>query len=380
MDITLGVEEECFLVDPESLDLLADPDPAIFKALEEHPGPHDFVHELLRTQVETNTRVCESVAEVREAVIECRQTVSEVAAEYGAVVMAASTHPFAKWQSQMITPKERYQKFSVVYQETLRRFLIGGMHIHAGFGDLDTRVRVMTALRRFIPVFNALSASSPFDSNRQTGFKSWRLNIVGSLPRTGVPEAYHSASEFQELLSEYQRWNFIKDGTELWWDIRPSHRYPTVELRVCDVCTLVEDTVCLVALYASLISWLERKDRKGQLPYDLRSEIIRENRWQAARYGMFAFLADPVSGERVDIYEQVAELVDTLSEDARHLGCESELNHALEILRLGTGADRQLDHYRSCRLDGATHDEALRSVVKLILSETTKGFHSASTD
>ena len=368
--ITLGVEEECFLVDPRSRNLLADPDPGIFDACERHAGPHKVVRELLRTQVEINTRVCASVAEVRTALREARRLVIKAAEQYGAVVMAASTHPFAVWQTQLTTPKERYRQFAITYQETLRRFLVGGMHIHAGFGDPDSRIRVMTALRRYLPLFHALSGSSPFDSASETGFKSFRLNIIGTLPRTGLPGPLHSRAEYDRFVADYQRLRFLTNASELWWDIRPSYAYPTVELRICDVCTRIEDAVCIAALYASLIRRLLRKDRDGALPPEPPTGIIAENRWQAQRYGVLAFLGDPDEGTRVDIEDYAAGLVEELADDARALGCESEVRHALTIIREGAGADRQVDHYRLCRLEGATNEEALRAVVDRIVAET----------
>ena len=221
--ITLGVEEEFFLVDPESRDLLVDPDQRIFEACERECGPHKVVREFLRSQIETNTRVCASVAEVRQALRETRRLVVEAAEKHGAGVLAASTHPFASWRAQTHTPRERYARFVSTYRDTVRRFVISGMHIHAGFGDADRRIRVMTALRRYLPLLHALSASSPFDDGHETGFKSFRLTLVGGLPRTGLPGPFRSWAEYDRLLAEYRRMTFIADGGELWWDIRPSH-------------------------------------------------------------------------------------------------------------------------------------------------------------
>ena len=187
VDITFGIEEEFFLVDPDSRDMIADPDPGVFDWCEKNRGPHGFVHEFLRSQIETNTRVCESVADLRSALKETRRVVVEAAARHGATVMAASTHPFAAWESQMSTPKERYERLANTLQESARRLLVGGMHIHAGFGDADSRIRVMTAMRRYLPLLHAVSTSSPFNAGRETGFKSYRLSIIGALPRTGLP-------------------------------------------------------------------------------------------------------------------------------------------------------------------------------------------------
>ena len=380
LTITLGVEEEFFLVDPESRDLLPDPDPGIFDACEKNRGPHKVVREFFRTQIETNTRVCESVADVRAALGETRRLVIEAAERHGAAVMAASTHPFAAWKAQVTTPRDRYERFAITFQETTRQFLVGGMHIHAGFGDPDSRIRVMTAVRRHLPVLHALSTSSPFTDGRETGFKSYRLNLVGGLPRTSLPGPLWSRAEYDRLVADYRRMDFIDDGSELWWDIRPSHAYPTVEMRICDVCTRLDDAVCMAALYASLIRMLLRQDREGALPAEPPTEIIAENRWLAQRYGVLAFFGDPRGGGRMDIDDWTAELVEALAGDARALGCEAELRHALAIIREGAGADRQIDLFRLRRLEGDTVEEALRHVVDLVLADTREGIGEASRD
>ena len=377
--ITLGVEEELFLVDPGSRDLLTDPAVGIFETCERTCGPHKVVREFLRSQIEINTRVCGSVAEVRAALRDTRRIVIEAAGQYGAAVMAASTHPFASWRSQAITPKERYKRFAVTFQEGVRQFVVSGMHVHAGFGDSDTRIRVMTALRRYLPLLHALSTSSPFNAGHETGFKSYRLSLVDSLPRTGMPGPLRSRQEYDRLLSEYQRMNFLNDGSELWWDIRPSHAYPTVELRICDVCTRIEDAVSIAALYACLIRWLWRQDREGRLPPEPLTELIAEDRWIAQRYGVFAFFGDRTSGAgRVDIADYLSEMVDELAADARALDCEAEIRRTPDIVMNGTSADRQIDLYRLRRLEGDTEAEALRRVVDLVLAETREHLDNAS--
>lgn len=373
LNITLGVEEEFFLVDPESRDLLADPDPQIFETCKANQGPHKVVHEFLRSQIEISTRVCTSVNDVRSALLETRRVMIDGAAQYGAMVLATSTHPFAAWDEQLPTPNDRYEIFANTYQESVRRLLVGGLHIHAGFGDPETRIRVMTALRRYLPVLNALSASSPFSGGRETGFKCGRLNLMGALPRTRMPRQLYSKAEFDRLVQDYQRMEFISDGSELWWDIRPSHTFPTIELRICDACPRLEDTLAIVALYASLVRWLLRQALEDRLPLEPPTEIIAENVWLAQRYGVLAFLGDTMKGGRVDIADMVTRLVDDLSEDAQALGCENELRHILDTIREGAGADRQIDCYRLSLLDGATKEEALRSVVDMTLAETAAG-------
>ncbi|MXX75200.1 MAG: carboxylate-amine ligase [Holophagales bacterium] len=368
--ITLGVEEELFLVDPDSRDLLNDPDPRIFEACGEASGGQKIVHEFLRSQIETNTAVHDSVAGVREGLKAARRLVVEAAQAHGAAVIGASTHPFAAWEAQLPTPKDRYRQFASTYQETVRRLVICGMHVHAGFGDFDTRVRVMTALRRYLPLFIGLSASSPFGEGRESGFKCNRLNLFEAMPRTSIPGPLASRAGYEALVGEYQRMTFITDGSEIWWDIRPSHKFPTVELRICDTCPAIEDAMCIVALYASLIRMLARRDREGALPPEPPTEIIVENKWLAQRYGMLAFLGDTRRGGRIDIADELQELADELAEDARALGCEQELRHCLKIVRDGSSADRQLDLYRLRLVEGASKDEALRDVVDLLVSET----------
>ncbi|MYA90739.1 MAG: carboxylate-amine ligase [Synechococcus sp. SB0669_bin_8] len=369
--ITLGVEEELFLVDPQSGDLWADPDVGIFETCGTTCGPHKVVREFFRCQIETNTRVCHSVAEVRTALQETRRTVVDAAARYGASVMASSTHPFAAWQAQKVTPSERYQRFLANFQDSVRRFVISGMHIHAGFGDPETRIVVMTALRRYLPLLHALSTSSPFSSGRETGFKSYRLNLLDGLPRTGIPNPLYSRADYDRMMAEYRRMAFIQDGSELWWDIRPSHAFPTIELRICDVCTRIEDGVAMVALYACLIRWLMRQARLGTLPAEPFTELIEEDRWIAQRYGVSAvFGHQSCDGGRMKCLHVLEALVGQLTDDARVLDCEAELRHALAIVRDGTCADRQLDFYRHRRQEGDSHQEALRHVVDLLLIQT----------
>ena len=372
LSITLGVEEECFLVDPDSLDLVRDPDPGFLDACQHNAGPHKVVPELLRCQVETNTRVCTSIAELGEARRDVRRILVETAARYGMKILAISTHPFADWQVQSITRKERYQRLTTRMQDVVRRALIGGMHIHAGFGDADQRVRVMTALRQYLPVFNALSSSSAFSESRDTGFKSWRLSVFGGLPRTGVPGPLASEEQYQEVLDRFRHMELISDGSELWWDIRPSHAFPTVELRICDTVPLLDDGTGIAALYASLIRRLMRLDADGDLRQGPPVEIISENRWLAQRYGALAFLGAEAGG-REDIADIVARLIDEVAEDAEALGCADEVARMHDIIRFGTAADRQVDLYRLRRLEKSPHDDALRAVIESMIEESTRG-------
>ena len=373
MTITLGVEEELFLIDPETRDLLSDPDPGIFEACDRAAGREQVVREFLRSQIETNTAVHESVAELREGMKASRKIVVDAARAHGAEVMAASSHPFADWESQLPTAKERYREFASTFQETVRRLVICGMHVHAGFADFDTRIRVMTALRRYLPLFIGLSGSSPFGGGRESGFKCNRLNLFQAMPRTSIPGPLASRADYEELVGEYKRLELIKDGSEIWWDIRPSSRFPTVELRVCDTCPSIEDALSIAALYSSLIRMLSRCEREGTLPPEPPTVIIVENKWLAQRYGLVAFLGDTRRGGRIDIADELEGLVEELAEDASALGCEAELRRCLDMVREGSSADRQLDLFRLRVLEGADQEEALRDVVDLVVAETVAG-------
>ena len=369
--VTLGVEEELFLVDPRSRDLLPDPDVGIFETCGTTCGPHKVVREFFRCQIETNTRICNSVAEVRTALQDTRRIVIDAAARHGAVVMASSTHPFAPWQMQKVCPSDRYKCFLANFQDGVRNFVVNGMHIHAGFGDPDTRILVMTALRRYLPLLHALSGSSPFSSSRETGFKSYRLSLLGGLPRTGMPNPLYARADYDQMMAEYRRMAFVRDGSELWWDIRPSHAFPTIELRICDVCTRIEDGVSIAALYACLIRWLMRQARLGRLPAEPLTELIEEDRWIAQRYGVAAaFGQRNCDGGRVKCLHLLEELLEQLADDARVLDCEAELRHALIIVRDGTCADHQLDLYHHRRQEGDSHQEALGHVADLLLTRT----------
>ena len=240
--ISLGIEEELFLIDPSSRDLLTHPSPEIIEECKRKSGKHKVVPEFLCSQIEINTKVCGSIADVREALKETRRLIVNAAEHQGAAAIAASTHPFAAWDVQTPTPGERYHRLAVTWQESIRRFLAGGMHIHVGFGDPNSRLRVMTACRRYLPLLHALSTSSPFSVGRETGYKSHRLNLYSVLHRTGVPQPLRSRAQYDDLIANYQQLEFIEDARELWWDIRLAFAYPTIELRICDICPRIDDT------------------------------------------------------------------------------------------------------------------------------------------
>ncbi len=372
-DLTLGIEEEFFLVDRDTLDLVAGPDPGLLAAFAELEGTSRVVPELLRSQVELNSPVCHSVVEAREAIVAARGAMLGHTDRYGIALMGSSTHPFAAWETQAVTPNERYREFAVLYQTVIRQLLASGMHVHAGFGSPDERIEVLTAMRRYLPLFLTLSGSSPFSGGHVTGFKSARMNLMAALPRSGLPPVLSTWADYEQIVGNYRRLGFVQDGSEVWWDLRPSVRFPTLELRIADICPDVDDAMSIVALYACLVRHLLHAVRAGRLPADPPPEIIQQNRWLAQRYGVVAFLADFESGTRVDLMDYVEELLGVLAADAAVLACEREIEHVRTIIREGSSADRQLDHFRLCRLDGAGVEEALRSVAQLIVDETRRG-------
>ncbi len=373
-EITLGIEEELMIVDPGSRDVVPEPDGQVLVQASEQAGENKVVSEFLRSQVETNSRVCASIAEVEQSLRETRRCVIDAARAHGARIIASSTHPWARWQDQKVTEKERYQRAEILMQDSVRQFFIGGMHIHAGFGDDDRRIEVMHALRGYLAVFLVLSCSSPFHGGRLTGLKSYRQMAITALPRTGTPPAMRSRSDYDTVLERYLAIEAVEDGSELRWDIRPSASYPTIELRICDICPRIEDAVSIAALYACLIRHLDARLESGERLESIPPESIEEGRWLAQRYGTFAFLPHwNGAGGRIDVEDLVIELVDMLRDDADALGCEAALARIPSIISEGNSADRQEDVYRQAILDGADNREALQKVVDLVIAETEPG-------
>ena len=370
MTPTLGIEEELMVVSEDTGDAVADPDPAIFETCAANRGPHQVVNELLRSQIETGTRVCTSIAQLRASLYETRNIVIDGARRHGTAVIASSTHPFARWQEQRVTARRRYEEAEIAYQQEVRRFFVGGMHIHAGFGTPDLRIRVMTAIRPYVPLLLALSASSPFYSGQLTGLKSYRQSVIAGLPRTGMPRPIHSHADYEAIVHRYREVGAIGHASEIRWDIRPSASYPTLELRICDICPRAEDAIAIAALYGCLIRHLARRIEAGAPPPPASEESIEHSRWLAQRYGTLAFLPAGDPPRLVDIEDSSQELVAQLREDADALRCRSDLDHIAHIIRYGSSADRQEDVYRQRRIDGASHSEALEAVVDAVIAET----------
>jgi carboxylate-amine ligase len=370
---TLGIEEEYLLVDRETRDLAGDHCGEIIERCasrcDGQVGP-----ELLKPQIEVGTRVCRTVAEARDNLAHLRSTVAECAAEYGLAPIAASTHPFATWRAQTHTERERYHELTREMQAAARRLLICGMHVHVAIEDEELRIDLMSQLSYFLPHLLAMSCSSPFWQGRETGLKSYRLTVFDALPRTGIPERFNSHAEYRRHVQILVEAGIIEDASRIWWDLRPSSRYPTLETRVMDVCTTLDDTLALAALNVCILRMLYRLRRRNQRWRIYTPMLLRENRWRAMRYSFEEGLIDLALGRVVPFAELLEELIELTAEDAAELGCEAQLEHLREILRRGTSAHRQEAVYRDRLAGGGDEQAAQRAVVDFLVDETVRGF------
>ncbi|MDJ0699729.1 MAG: carboxylate-amine ligase [Woeseiaceae bacterium] len=369
---TLGVEEEYLLVDKDTRALIIDPPEELMTEAEERCGAQ-VTAELLRSQIEIGTKVCQNIQEVREDLSCLRRNIIDVAANHNLAPIAASTHPFAQWRDQKQTEKERYQNLTVEMQAAARRLVICGMHVHVGIEDDELRIDLMNQLSYFLPHLLALSCSSPFWMGRDTGLKSYRLTVFDSLPRTGVPERFASWAEYQRHVNIMIDAGLIEDSTRIWWDLRPSARFPTLETRVMDVCTRINDTIALTALLACIMRMLYRLRTRNQRWRIYTPMLIKENRWRAMRYSFDEGLVDLAKGEVVPFDHLIEELMSLVGEDAVALGCTEELAMVHNILQRGTSAHRQLKDYELERAAGASEEDALRAVVDTLIADTAIG-------
>jgi carboxylate-amine ligase len=369
---TLGIEEEYLLVDKETRGLVIDPPETLMAEAEEKLGAQ-VTSELLRSQIEIGTRVCSNIQEAHEDLAKLRRNVIEVAGNHGLAPIAASTHPFSEWTDQKHTEKDRYDQLTHEMQGAARRLVICGMHVHVGIDDDELRIDLMNQMSYFLPHMLALSCSSPFWHGRDTGLKSYRLTIFDALPRTGIPERFASWAEYQRHVGILQNAGLIDDATRIWWDLRPSGRFPTLETRIMDVCTRIDDTVALAALLACVMRMLWRLRTRNQRWRIYTPMLIRENRWRAMRYSFDEGLIDLARGQVVPFNELMDELCSLVAEDARALGCEKEIKGVHDILSRGTSAHRQLKDYELEQASGASSEEALKAVVDTLIADTAEG-------
>ena len=371
-EFTLGIEEEYFLVDKTTRDVVGDPPDGMLAEFEALLGAQ-VSPEFLRSQIEIGTRVCASLEEARADLRRLRGTIASVAAGYGMAPIAAATHPLARWEAQKTTERVRYQSLESDLQGVGRRLAICGMHVHIGIPDDELRIDLLNQASYFLPHLLALSTSSPFWQGENTGLKSYRLAVFDEMPRTGTPERFASWGEYRRHVDILVGAGLIEDATKLWWDLRPSDRFPTLEMRITDCCTRLEDTVSIAALFRCLLRMLWRLKRENQRWRLYSRMLIDENRWRAQRYGFDQGLVDFGRGAIVPYTELLEEILTLIEPDARHFGCVAEVVHAREILARGTSADRQLAVFEEALSAGATRADALAAVVDWLVAETVRG-------
>jgi len=299
-----------------------------------------------------------------------RATMARLADEHGLAPIAASTHPFARWSAQEPTERDRYQAIARDLAGVGRRLVICGMHVHVGVEDDELRIDLMNQARYFLPHLLVLSTSSPFAEGEDTGLKCYRLAAYQELPRTGLPGRFESWEEYRHTVDLLVRNGIIEDASKIWWDVRPSSRFPTLEMRVTDVCTRLEDAVCVAAMYVSILRMLYRIRRNNQTWRTYPLFLLSENRWRAQRYGVAGTLFDFGKGELVPFRDLVDELIVLLGEDAEALGCRAEIEHARTIVTRGTSADRQVACFERRLAQSASRADALAAVVDHLIAET----------
>jgi carboxylate-amine ligase len=374
---TIGIEEEYLLVERASRDLVREMPQALFDAAQS-ALQGQVAREFLKSQIEVGTSVHATPREAGAELARLRATVARLADEHGLAPLAVSTHPFARWNAQQPTERERYQAIAKDLAGVGRRLVICGMHVHVGIEDDELRIDLFNQARYFLPHLLVLSTSSPFAEGEDTGLKCYRLAAYDELPRTGMPGRFEGWQEYVQTIDLLVRNGIIEDASKIWWDLRPSSRFPTLEMRVTDVCTRLQDAVCVAAMYVCILRMLYRLRRANQMWRTYPLFLLAENRWRAQRYGVAGTLFDLGKGELVPFRDLVEELLVMLREDAEALGCLREIEHARTIVARGTSADRQVACFERLTAQGMPREDALRGVVDHLIDETVAGGTAAT--
>jgi len=364
---TLGIEEEYLLVDQETLDLAAAPEElmeACKSELKDQVSP-----EFLQCQIEVGTGICETISDAREDLGNLRRCIKRVANAHGLAPLAVSTHPFADWVDQHHTRKDRYDSLQKDLGGVVRRLLICGMHVHVGLPDDDLRMDINNQLSYFLPHLLALSCSSPFWQGRDTELASYRLTVFDNLPRTGLPPVFSSYSEYERNVQVIIDSGLIEDTSKIWWDLRPSARFPTIEALICDVSPKLEHTLSIAALIQSLTAMLCELKAHNQRWRQYGHFLIEENRWRAQRYGVSEGLIDFGRGQVIDYALLLDEMIELARPHAEKLGCIREVENTRNILKEGNSAARQRRVFHEATEKGADRKEALREVVRSLVAE-----------
>jgi carboxylate-amine ligase len=361
--LTIGIEEEYQIIDPTTRELCS----YVQRFLERGHTvlPDQIRPEFLQSQVEAGTRICEDVHEARLELVRMRRSIQELAESEGLWVAAAGTHPFSSWARQEVSPFGRYPELARFLQDVGRRLLIFGMHVHVGIEDRELLIDVMNQIRYFLPHVLALSTSSPFWHGRDTGLKSYRSVVFESLPRTGIPQQFGAYADYRSYVDTLLATGSIDEPTHIWWDVRPSEKFPTLEVRIPDMCTRMDETLCLAALVQAIVAKLVRLRQANQTWRIYRKNLLDENKWRAVRYGIEGKLIDFGKTEEVHLPTLIEELLVWVDDVVDELGSRAEVEYVETILDQGTSADRQLAVYR--------RTEDLRAVVDLVVEETKEG-------
>jgi carboxylate-amine ligase len=368
---TIGVEEEFQIIDPETLELRSHVVQLISSAAARGVG--DLVkQEMHQSIVETGTKICENVSELRLEMHRTRSELVLAAESTGLRVAAAGTHPFSSWIDQVISPGERYQNIVEEMGQLARSLLIFGMHIHIAMPDKQTTIDMMNMVRYFLPHLLALSTSSPFWMGRNTGLKSFRTTVFRRFPRTGIPEVFESWSEYENFINLLVKLNCIDTGKKIWWDVRPHPTYGTLEFRMFDTATRVEEAVAIAALTQAIVVKLHRLYTHNQSWRIYRRALIEENKWRAARYGIEGKLIDFGREAEVPMRELMLELMEFIDDVVDDLGSRSSVEYIHTILNEGTSAERQLRVYQQ------TGD--LKEVVRHLVMETRASVQDAKSN
>jgi len=381
--LTLGIEEEYQIIHPETRDLHS----YVQKLLEEGKlifPEEELKPEFMQSQIEVGSQVCRNVKEVRQEVIRLRKMVHLLAEKNGLQIAAASTHPFASWLDQDVNAGERYREVLDRMRGVAERLLTFGMHVHIGFGEgaenQDRMIEIMNQLRYFLPHILALTTSSPFWQGRNTGLKSYRSVVFEMLPRTGIPAHFESFSEYQSFVDTLGQVGSTvdaegkADATKIWWDVRPHPRFGTLEVRISDICTSIDDAVAIAALIQALCAKLLKLRQNNMSWRRYRQHHIKENKWRAMRYGIHGKLIDFGIKEEVPMNFLALELLELVEDVVDELGSRAEIEHIHTILQRGTSADRQIHTYQKALAEGVDEKAALIAVVDFLVEETMRGF------
>ncbi len=364
---TMGIEEEYLLVHNDTLDLVEVPKKLMDDCAAELGK--QVSPEFLRCQVEVGTGICASISEARDDLKRLRSTVARIAGRYDLTPLAVSCHPTANWKDQRHTEGERYSALQHDLAGVVSRLLISGMHIHIGIENADLRIDLMSQFSYFLPHLLALSASSPYWQGQDTGLASYRLTVFDNLPRTGLPPRIGDFSEFQRSVDTIVATGAIEDATKIWWDLRPSDRFPTLETRICDNSPRLEHALSIAALNQCLLRMLWRLRTMNQRWRHYEAFLVGENRWRAQRYGMSEGLIDFGRGEVVPFADLLEELLELVSQDADFLGCSAEVEAARDILASGNSAQRQRGVYATEMERTKDEDRAMVAVIRSLAEE-----------